>query len=118
MTPQHGEQVVTCHRVSAFADTQLDVLLRSNCIRTAVIAGTTTNGAVEATVREAADRDYYAVIPRDCVASLDDEADLHDASLTNIGRHFGTVVSSHEIAAIWRAIAPLRTEHPAANTVS
>ena len=111
LTPQDEEQIVTCHRVSAFADTQLDVLLRSNCIRTIIVAGATTNGTVEAIVREAADRDYYVIVPQDCVASLDEEVDLHNASLTNIGRYFGTVVGSNEIAAVWRAMTPARAEH-------
>src|SRR5262249_37298279 len=57
-----GEQVVRYHRASAFADTQLEILLRSNCIRTVIVAGSETHIAVESTVREAFDRDYYAIV--------------------------------------------------------
>ncbi len=103
LEPQGDEPVVTCHRSSAFADTQLDVLLRSNCIRTVIIAGATTNGAVETTVREASDKDYHLVIARDAVAAFDSEAELHTASLTNMARYFGAVISAAEIAAHWRA---------------
>jgi ureidoacrylate peracid hydrolase len=108
--PRGEEQVVTCHRFSAFADTQLDVLLRSNCIRTAVFAGATTNCTIETTVRETADRDYYAIVAVDCVAAPDTEADLHAAALTNIGRYFGTVLSSDAIAATWAHDASLHRE--------
>jgi ureidoacrylate peracid hydrolase len=101
--PRDAEQIVTCYRSSAFADTQLDVLLRSNCIRSVVFAGATTNVAVETTVREASDRDYHAIVAEDCVAALDSEADLHNASLTNISRYFGTVVGSDRIAPHWHS---------------
>ena len=96
--PLRDEQVVTCHRYSAFADTQLDVLLRSNCIRTTVICGATTNCAVETTVREAADRDYYAIVAGDCVAAPDAKSELHAAALANIRRYFGIVADASEIA--------------------
>lgn len=99
--PQGEEQAVTCHRTGAFADTQLDVLLRSNCIRTAIFAGATSNGAIETTVRSAADRDYHAFVAADCVAAFDSEPDLHAASLTNISRYFGTVMPGSDIAARW-----------------
>ena len=108
--PQGEEQIVTCHRFSAFADTQLDVLLRSNCIRTAVFAGATTNCAIETTVREAADRDYHAIVATNCVAARDAEADLHAAALTNIGRYFGTVLDSDAIAATWTPVNSFRGE--------
>ena len=102
--PRGHEQVVNCHRSSAFADTQLDVLLRSNCIRTLVIAGATTNGAVETTAREAHDKDYYVIVASDAVSAFDSEADLHAASLTNMARYFGTVTSAADIAAVWQAM--------------
>jgi nicotinamidase-related amidase len=103
--PRGHEQLVACYRASAFADTQLEVLLRSNCIRSVVFAGATTNVAVETTVREASDRDYHAIVAEDCVAALDSETDLHSASLTNISRYFGTVAGSDRIAAHWEPMA-------------
>ena len=111
LEPLGDEQIVTCHRFSAFADTQLDVLLRSNCIRTAVLAGATTNCAVEATVREAADRDYHTIVAGDCVAALDTEADLHAAALTNIGRYFGMVLDANAIAATLSTAASAEREN-------
>jgi ureidoacrylate peracid hydrolase len=111
--PQGEEQVVTCHRFSAFADTQLDVLLRSNCIRTVVFAGATTNCAIEGTAREASDKDYHVVVPADCVSAPDSEIDLHAASLVNAGRYFGTVIASSGVVAHWEAALSPRAEKPA-----
>jgi ureidoacrylate peracid hydrolase len=116
LEPQREEPIVTCYRSSAFADTQLDVLLRSNCIRTVVIAGATTNGAVETTVREASDKDYHVVVARDAVATFDSETELHTASLTNMARYFGAVISAAEICAHWRAAPKVRPENAAAGT--
>ena len=84
---------------------------RSNCIRTAVLAGATTNCAVEATVREAADRDCHTIVAGDCVAALDTEADLHAAALTNIGRYFGMVLDANAIAATLSTAASAEREN-------
>ena len=111
--PQGAEQVVTCHRFSAFADTQLDVLLRSNCIRTVVFAGATTNCAIEGTAREASDKDYHVVVPADCISAPDSEIDLHAASLVNIGRYFGTVIASGGVVTHWEAAPAPHAEKPA-----
>jgi ureidoacrylate peracid hydrolase len=100
--PIDQEQVVTCHRFSAFADTQLEVLLRSNGIRTVVVAGATTNCAVESTVRDAAARDYHSIVAEDCVAMDGSESARHAASLATMSQHFGSVISSVEIASHWQ----------------
>ena len=67
------------YRSSGFWGTNLDMILRSNSIKTVVVGGCTTEGCVESTARDAMFNDYYVVIPEDCVAS-DDRAQ-HEASL-------------------------------------
>ena len=47
LTPGAGEPVVRKYRSSAFWGTNLELLLRSNDIRTVVIGGCTTEGCVE-----------------------------------------------------------------------
>jgi nicotinamidase-related amidase len=106
--PVGDEQVVTAHRYSGFVDTRLDLLLRSNDIRTIIVAGVSTNCEVDSTAREAAMRDYYLVIAADCVAADDAVAHLHAASLETIRRHFGLVVSRQEILNVWGAHEPWR----------
>jgi nicotinamidase-related amidase len=99
VAPCDGEQVVCYHRASAFADTQLEILLRSN--RTLIVAGSETNMAVESTVREAFDRDYHAIVPDDCVHAPLSEHDLHASSLATMRRHFADVIGSDRIRSSW-----------------
>jgi nicotinamidase-related amidase len=75
LAPKPGDVVVTKHRVSAFACTDLDVILRARGIDTLVLAGIATSGVVLSTVRHAADADYRLVVVDDCCA--DREAEVH-----------------------------------------
>lgn len=102
LAPLPGEAVVVKHRYSAFLDTALDSLLRSNGIRSVVIVGTATQACVESTVRDAKMRDYYVVVPSDCVAARDRMRQMHDASLEVMGAFFATVAPSSDVKEIWR----------------
>jgi nicotinamidase-related amidase len=73
VAPLPTEVVVTKHRVSAFAGTDLDMVLRANGIETLVLAGIATSGVVLSTVRHAADADYRIVVVEDCCADRDPE---------------------------------------------
>jgi nicotinamidase-related amidase len=59
--------------VSAFAGTDLDMILRANGIETLVLAGIATSGVVLSTLRHAADADYKVVVAEDCCADRDPE---------------------------------------------
>ena len=106
LKPEPGEIVVRKHRSSAFWGTDLDLLLRSNGIKTVVISGCTTEGCVESTARDAMFNDFYVVIAVDCVAS--DDREEHDASLL-LMRHRFDLATAAEIAAVWQT----RTESAA-----
>jgi len=99
--PGESDLVLIKHRFNAFANTDLDLILRSKGIRTVVACGVLTNICVESTVREAFFRDYYTIVPKDCVGTLDDE--LQRVSLRNIAFGFGQVVDSDEIIRIWKS---------------
>ncbi len=101
--PCGDEQIIRYHRASAFADTQLEILLRSNCIRTVIVAGSETHIAVESTVREAFDRDYYAIVAEDCVQAPAPEHDLHASSLAAMRHHFADVIGSERVRSSWTA---------------
>jgi len=73
LAPRADEVVVTKHRVSAFAGTDLDMILRANGIETLVLAGLSTSGVVTSTTRHAADADYRIVIVEDCCGDHDSE---------------------------------------------
>jgi nicotinamidase-related amidase len=98
LQPLPGEPVVEKFRSSAFYETSLDVILRAKRIISVLVAGCTTEGCVEATVRDLAARDYIPVVVRDCVAS--DHQHLHDASLTVMGGYGAELTTSGEILPI------------------
>jgi nicotinamidase-related amidase len=102
LAPIEGDLTVRKYRSSGFWGTNLDMLLRSNGIRTLVMTGCTTEGCVESTARDALFNDYYVVVADDCVAS--DDREQHEASLL-LMRHRFDVVGSQNIIDAWQAAA-------------
>ena len=98
LAPRDGDLIVKKYRSSGFWGTNLDLLLRSNGIRSVVMTGATTEGCVESTARDALFNDYYVVICEDCVAS--DDREQHDASLL-LMRHRFDIADAHEVRRIW-----------------
>ncbi|ETW92050.1 MAG: hypothetical protein ETSY2_54730, partial [Candidatus Entotheonella gemina] len=101
LKPLESEPVVVKHRYSAFVDTRLDLLLRSNGIRTVILPGVATHCCVESTARDAAMRDYYVVVPEDGVAVRGKQRPLHEASLEVLGTYFGLVAPLRDIETVW-----------------
>jgi len=75
VAPEGDDLIVTKNRVSAFAGTDLNLLLRANDIDTLVLLGIATSGVVLSTFLQAFDADYRLVVIKDCCADTD--ADLH-----------------------------------------
>jgi nicotinamidase-related amidase len=73
LAPRSDEPVVTKLRVSAFAGSDLEVILRAQNIRTLVLAGIATSGVVLSTLREAADKDYGLIVLSDACVDADPE---------------------------------------------
>ena len=111
LAPQLGDLVVKKYRSSGFWATNLDLLLRSNGIKSVVMTGCTTEGCVESTARDALFNDYYVVIAEDCVAS-DDRAQ-HDASLL-LMRHRFDLATAESILSCWSAQGAAATDSAAA----
>jgi nicotinamidase-related amidase len=102
VTPLPGEPIEVKNRFSGFVDTGLEKLLRANGIRTLVVCGVATQCCVESTVRDAALRDFYVVVPRDSVAARTRMRHLHDASLETMGLFFAEVVDAQQVESIWQ----------------
>ena len=66
---------MTKRRVSAFAGSDLDVVLRGLDAGTLVLAGIATSGVVLSTLRQAADLDYRLIVLAD--ACLDADPEVH-----------------------------------------
>jgi nicotinamidase-related amidase len=65
IAPQRGDVEVTKKRVSAFAGSDLELVLRSRGIRTPVLTGIATSGVVLSTIRAASDLDYGLIVLED-----------------------------------------------------
>lgn len=73
LAPLENEIVVTKRRVSAFAGSDLDVVLRAMDADTLVLCGISTSGVVLSTVRQAADLDFKIIVLSDACADFDPE---------------------------------------------
>jgi len=94
IAPQEGEIVITKHRISAFAGTDLAMILRANEIDTLVLYGIATSGVVLSTLLEAADADFRLVVIKDCCADLDSQ--LHDCLINRLFPARALVLSARE----------------------
>jgi nicotinamidase-related amidase len=73
VAPQPGDVVVTKRRVSAFAGSDLDVVLRAGGIEALVLSGIATSGVVLSTLRQAADLDFSLTVLSDGCIDADKE---------------------------------------------
>lgn len=102
VAPESGERVVNKHRYSAFAGTDLDVVLRTAGIESILVTGVATNVCVESTLRDGLSLDYHVSLVEDCCAAYN--PDLHEGSIKNVQGTFGAVVSASEVAKMWNRI--------------
>jgi nicotinamidase-related amidase len=76
VAPEPGDILVTKRRVSAFAGSDLDVVLRSGEIDHLVLTGIATSGVVLSTLRQAADLDFSLTVLAD--GCLDADPEVHE----------------------------------------
>lgn len=88
------EFLIAKRRMSAFNATDLDLLLRELKIKRLVIGGVKANVCIRATVQDAFSLGYKCYVAKDAVNS--NRSNLADASLEDIGRYMGWVVSTSE----------------------
>lgn len=67
--PIAGEPVIDKPGKGAFYQTDLHLILQNSAIETLIVCGVTTEVCVTTTVREANDRGFECIIPKDCVGS-------------------------------------------------
>jgi nicotinamidase-related amidase len=80
--PLANEIIITKRRISAFAGSDLEVVLRAHNIQHLVLTGIATSGVVLSTLREAADKDYRVTVISDCCGDADEE--VHRVLTTKI----------------------------------
>lgn len=97
MDVKPNDHLIIKHRVSALYATQLATLLTAQHIEKVLIAGVSTNMAVETVARELHDRDYQVVILADACAAISQE--VHQAALNSLSR-IGKIVKVDEWLAV------------------
>jgi nicotinamidase-related amidase len=86
--------VVIKKRVSAFAGSDLDLVLRSGEIDSLVLTGIATSGVVLSTVRQAADLDFTLTVLSD--GCLDNDPEVHRVLTEKVFPHQAEVVTVDE----------------------
>src|SRR5690349_12106574 len=100
LKPQPKDIVFQKRRPDGFVGTDLDLILRSNGVRTILIGGVATEGGVEGTARTARNLGYDTVVLKDCVGSRNRE--LHELALKLMEQTHFDIATAGEVAEIWR----------------
>jgi nicotinamidase-related amidase len=95
LTPDPSDFVLTKTRVSAFYSSPLEGILQARGITHLVLTGVATDGVVEGTARDGADRGYNIIIPDDCCVATTEEA--HRVILGGILSFLTTVCKADEV---------------------
>lgn len=82
VAPQGQDIVIRKTRVSSFYASELEAILAAQEITHLVLTGIATDGVVEGTARDGADRGYYIIIPEDTCATMSEEA--HNSVLKGV----------------------------------
>jgi nicotinamidase-related amidase len=103
IAPAPGEVIISKRRVSAFAGSDLDMVLRAGDVDSLVLAGIATSGVVLSTLRQAADLDYRLTVLAD--GCLDADPEVHRVLLGKVFSHQAEVTSITDwIGSIYRAL--------------
>ena len=94
LAAQEQHLMVPKRRYSGFFGTDLDLLLRERHVRRLVVAGVKSHVCVRATIQDAFAFGYEVLLPREATGS--NRENLHLASLEDIDRYLGRVVSLAE----------------------
>jgi nicotinamidase-related amidase len=101
VAPQDEEVVITKHRVSAFAGTDLEMILRANDIDTLTLLGIATSGVVLSALLHASDADYQLFVVRDCCTDQDPE--VHACLIEKFIPRRATVLTAEELCEILKS---------------
>ena len=97
--PAENDFVIDKRRPTMFIGNEFETIMHNRGATTVVMIGCTTDGGVEATVRDGYNRGYLMVVVRDCVGTYTEEG--HNAALQRMVR-YADVVESKELIGHWR----------------
>jgi nicotinamidase-related amidase len=103
--PRPGEPVIDKSGKGSFHETDLNLILHNQGIKTLIVCGVTTEVCVHTTVREANDRGYECLVLADCVGSYFPEFQRIGLEMIKAqGGIFGWVSNSDEVVSVLRKI--------------
>jgi nicotinamidase-related amidase len=94
VAPEPDDVIVVKKRVSAFAGSDLEIVLRSLEVGSLVLTGIATSGVVLSTLCQAADLDYELTVLRD--GCVDADPEVHRVLLDKVFPRHATVLSTNE----------------------
>lgn len=101
LAPLAGERVIKKSGYDAFANTELDQILRSLGVSCLIVTGTVTNWCVDSTVRSAFHRFYKVVVVADAVSTYDHAGATaekwQDMELDLFAEAFGRVMKVEDV---------------------
>jgi len=92
--PMPVDIIVHKKRVSAFAGSDLEIILRAHRTAHLVLSGFSTSGVVLSTLREAADKDYHLTVLSDACADPDPQ--VHDFLVKKVFPFSGEMLTTDE----------------------
>jgi ureidoacrylate peracid hydrolase len=97
LTPQRGDIVAQEHWCSSgFANTDLDLLLKTHGVQRLVVIGLIAHTCLEATVRFAAELGYEVTVVRDATADFGEE-EMHAALDVNLPNYAQAMVTAVQL---------------------
>lgn len=103
VAPADGEPVVDKYRISAFAGTDLDRMLRQSGVDSLVLSGVSTSFVVEGTARDAVDRGFRTAVVADGCVDLQEES--HRVALEHVLPLLATVTDTTAVTG-WLGAVP------------
>jgi maleamate amidohydrolase len=103
IAPRDDEPVLNKLFASAFFGTTLSSFLTASGCDSLIVTGASTSGCVRATVVDAIQHGYRAIVPREAVG--DRNPDAHAANLYDIDTKYGDVVSVDDLIAQMEGLA-------------
>lgn len=97
--PLPNEPIVTKHGYDAFADGNLNTLLRNRGIKSLIFSGIDSAICVDTTLRHGYHLGYYVVMAHDISASP--QALRQECAMKQVESNFGFVTTSKDIMQIW-----------------
>jgi ureidoacrylate peracid hydrolase len=97
LQPESVDTVIPKQKFSAFFGTNLEVLLKMKEIDTLILTGVNSNVCIESTARDAYFREYNVIVVKECIAAPKEMEDLHLATIRNVEKYLGWVISMDEL---------------------